>query len=303
MHGFASVIVAGAVLFASSAAVNAQGTFDLPLFVEPRDRLLIEYTLERKRNGAGNTADVSAEIVVGEVYDDSFEATWTTHSMAVNGFVISSNSPQASELFLGVPIAYIADVDGAPLRINDKSALLTRLFDSSIWESKNEEAVESTKQFLGSLSEEALAQIFLKVPMYMSLCQGTSLPVGTRNDYAVQVPSPIGGPPADAVVSYELQTVDELNGTARVEYWVSLDPEGAKRMTMAILEQVGASDAATQQELDELMIVRNESATCDVHIGTGWVSDITYMTETKVADQHASETYTVTVDYKPSSTD
>ncbi len=296
-------IVSGAALIASSAAAQAQDVFDLPLFVERGDRLLVEYTLERDRNGDANAASLSAEIVIGDVYDDGFVATWTTHSIESDGVVVSAASPQASEFLLGVPVEYLADVDGAPVRISDRDSLLETIFNSSVLDSNDQDSVEAITRFFGSLPDDALAKAFLKVPAYMSICQGTSLAVGTRNEYAVEAPSPVGGEPADAVVSYELKAVDEPNGKAQIEYGMSLDPESAKRMTMAFIEQAGGGNDSMQREIDDWMIERTESASCDVDIENGWVRAVTYKAETKVAGQYNSQTYVVNVDYRPSSTD
>lgn len=293
------VTISAVILMAATNSAYAQKIVDLPLHVRPGDQLRIDYTIDRNQNGEEDTGSVSASIVVGDVRNDSFMATWTTTSATVDGFEIDATSPEAADHFLGVPIEYLAGVDGAPLRIADKRAFLDTLFASPLWAAKSSDSVESAAEFFDSLSEEALAKVFLKVPTYMSLCQGTTLPLGERNEFSVKVPSPLGGKPAAAVVSYHLRSVDERNDTAGIAYRMSLDPDAAKRMTIAMLKQIGVDDIPEEEQLDELLIQRNDTANCVVSTSSGWVSTVIYQNEISVADQYKSETYSATVHYQP----
>ena len=298
MSKSAYALAAGVLLTALSGNVCAQKIVELPLHVEPGDRLVIEYTIERDTNGEVNVGNVSADIVVRDVFLDSFEATWVTHRVEVDGFAIAADSPGASDYLLGVPIDYLAGVDGAPLRIIDKSDFLDTLFGSSAWNAKNQESVESAARFFRSLSEEALAKVFLKVPTYMALCQGTELALGERNEYAVDVPSPIGGEPIAASVTYELAALDESDSSARIDYRMTLDPDAAKEMTVALMKQLGVDDIPTD-ELRRMQLERNDAASCSVDMSSGWVRTVTYENEISVADQRKAESYSATVEYQP----
>ncbi len=295
MNKAISAVVGTGVLFALGTVAVAQDTFDLPLVPTAGDRLLIEYVHERNKNGQSNTGKAVAEIAVEEVQDDRFVASWTTRSVTVDGFVLDSSSPQAGDYLLGVPIRYVADLDGTPTRINDKDQLLDAIFGGELFGSESEETLTSVRAFMDSMTEESLAQLFLKVPAYMALCQGTSLPLGERIEGPIQIASPIGGDPVGADVSYLLEGFDGENGIAHVEYRLTLDPESAKRMTVALMEQVDAADEQTMSEIANVSIERNDSATCDVNTANGWVTSITYTTEIKVADQFKSESYVISV--------
>ncbi|MEM7502964.1 MAG: hypothetical protein AAF417_13005 [Pseudomonadota bacterium] len=294
----AYAIVLSIALMATASVANAQEIVELPLHAQPGDQLLVDYTIERTQNDEQDTGRVSASVVVADVYDDSFVATWTTTSVSVDGFQIDATSPEAADYFLGVPIRYLAGVDGAPLRIVDKDAFIETLFASSVWAAKSQASVASAAEFFNSLSEEALAKVFLKVPTYMSLCQGTTLPLGERSEFSVDVPSPLGGKPAAAVVSYQLRAVDDRVGSAQVAYEMKLDPDAAKRLTIAMLKQLGVDDVPADDRLDELLIQRNDAADCSVDTGSGWVTAMTYQNEISVADQYRAETYSATVDYR-----
>lgn len=303
MNRTVAAIAGGILLFASSGIVCGQDSVDLPLVVHSGDRLLIEYSHERNNNGQATTGSIVAEIAIGDVGDDSFRATWTTNSVDVGGVRIDTSSPQASAFLLGVPIAYIADYDGTPLRIEDKNQLLDTLLEMPLFSSGNPEVAASVRSLFDSMSEEALAQSFLKVPTYMALCQGTSLSPGERNEATVQVPSPFGGAPVDAVVSYLLKTFDAQRAKAHIEYRLTLDPAGAKRLVAELLDQVASPDKPSQAEIAGLSIERNDSVSCEVSAENGWAESVRFVTENKVLDQFKSETFLVSVSHSPTRTD
>lgn len=298
MSKFACASVTGVLLAVAAHDAGAQQIVNLPLYVQNGDQLQIDYTIERNTNGEVDSGSVSASVVIGDVFDDRFEATWTTNRVEVGGFAIVANTPEASDYLLGVPIEYLAGVDGAPLRIVDKQEFLDTLFASSAWNAKNPESVESAADFFRSLSEDALAKVFLKVPTYMALCQATELALGERNEYAVEVPSPIGGEPIAAAITYELAALDEDTDSARVDYRMSLDPDAAKQMTIALMERLGVDDIPAD-ELERMQLERNDTASCDVDTKSGWVRTVTYKNEISVADQLKAETYTATVEHRP----
>ena len=292
-------IVVASMLLLSTSIARAQDNTDLPLYVNTGDKLLIAYSHDRNRNGESVVANVSAEVEIGQIFEETFLASWTTHSMEIGGFVIDDSNPQAGEVLLGVPVEFLASADGTPLRISDKDELLETVFNSSFFKSQDAEGLARVETLFNSMTEDVLAQIFLKIPTYMAICQGTSLPLGEENSYQVEVPSPIGGEPADSVVTYELQDVNDSSGLAHIEYRMTLEPESARRMTVALLQQMGVGDDTTEQEFAGLMIERNDSASCGVNVESGWVEAVTFVTETKIADQFRSETFEISIDHYP----
>ena len=286
------IISVYATLYCAVGAV-AQELYDIPLKPNPGDRLSIDYVHERNRNGQIVVVDFDAEIIVDAAYDDRFVATWTTHSARIGDLEIVSSDPQAVDYLLGVPIRYIADMDGTPVRIEDKNRMLDSMFDGQLFEMRSEQEIASVGAFFDSLSEEALAQLFLKVPTYMALCQGVSLQLGEWMGATVQTPSPIGGAPVAADISYLLESFDSGTSTAHIEYRMGLDPESAKQMTMALMRQAGVDDESTMAEVAGTNVERNDTAACDVDIDHGWVEEITFFNELKVPGQFQSERFVV----------
>ena len=294
-----AAIAGGILLLASSGTVSGQDPVDLPLVVHSGDRLLIEYSHERNDNGQAKTGHIVAEIAIRDVGDDGFRATWTTSSVDVGGARIDTSSPQAGAFLLGVPIEYMADSDGSPVRIEDKNQLLDSLLEMPLISSGNSETVASMRSLFESMSEEALAQLFLKVPSHMALCQGTSLSPGELNEGVAQVPSPFGSAPVDAVVSYSLRAFDAQRAKAQIEYRLSLDPAGAKKLAIELLDQIDSPNKPSQSEIEGLSIERNDSASCEVNAESGWVESVRFVTEHKVLDQFKSETFLVSVTHSP----
>ncbi len=292
-------IAGGVLLISSSGIVCGQDSIDLPLVVHSGDRLLIEYSYERNDNGRAVKGDIVAEIAIGDVGDDSFRATWTTNSADVGGVRIDTSSPEASALLLGVPIKYIADYDGTPVRIEDKNQLLDTLLETPLFSSGNAEAVASMRSLFDSMSEEALAQLFLKVPSYMALCQGTSLSLGERNEATVQIPSPLGGVLVDAVVSYSLNIFDAQRGKAHIEYRLMLDPASAKEIVAELLDQIDSPNKPPQSAIAGASIERNDSASCEVSTENGWAESVRFITKIKTLDHFRSETFLVSVSHSP----
>ncbi len=297
MNRILAAIAGGALLIASSGTASGQDPVDLPLVVQPGERLLIEYSHERNNNGQARSANIVGEIAIGDIGDDSFRATWTTKSVDVGGVRVDTSTPQASTFLLGVPIEYVADYDGTPLRIVDRNRLLDTLLKLPVFNSGNAEAAASMRSFFDSMSEEAMAQSFLKVPSYMALCQGTSLAIGERNEVSVQVPSPLGGAPVDAVVSYLLETFDVQHAKAHIEYRLVLDPASAKKLVSDFVERLASSNKSLHSEIAGLSIERNDSASCEVNAESGWTESVRFTTEIKTLDRFNSETFLVSVSH------
>ncbi len=291
--------ILGAILIATSGVASAEDTFHLPLLIESGDRLVIQYAHERNENGDSKTGNIAAEIVIDDVLDGHFVATWTTYSVEVDGYNLDTRSAAARDFLLGVPIKFEAGLDGAPIRIVDRNRLLDSMFQGATFAGEPEEAIAQVRGIFDSMSEAAFAQLMLKVPAYMSICQETSLPLGERIEDTVLVPNPMGGEPVDADISYVLQTFDTASGNAHIEYESALDPESSKQMVSAFLNQLGIDGNPDESDFDDISIERNDSASCKIDIEDGWVESLTFRTEIQVAGRFQAETYVVSVGHKP----
>lgn len=273
----------------------AQESVYLPLALAPGDRFSVEFVHTRTQNDESKTADIVSSILIEEIKDDGFTASWTTHSVKSDGLTINARHPQAADYLLGVPIRYVADIDGTPVRVVGKSQLLETLLEGPIFESQPRERVTRVRSFIDSMPEEVLAQMFLKVPAYMALCQGTDLVPGIPNETVTQVPSPIGSVPADAEVSYLLDGFDERNELARIEYRLTLDSDGMKKMMLAIIEQADPDKQISQSEIANTVMQRNDSASCDVNVENGLAESVRLTTEIQIAEEVKSESYVISL--------
>lgn len=290
-------VILNAALVALALPVIAQESFDFPVEVSAGDQFFVEYVHRKNRDGQETSGRITGVINVEEVRGDEFMASWTTRSVTVGDYVIDSNTPQAGDHMLGVPVRYAAGSDGEPLRIIDKEQLLERILSIPYFESQPQDATASVMALLNSMSEEALADALLKAPAIMSMCQGTNLQPGVRNRSRMQFPSPFGGSALDANVSYLLRKVDPDTGVAKIEVRIKLDPESATRATKELMERFSAG-SDSEPEMQDIMVEKEDSANCDVSTETGWTTTVIYITEMEVAGTYASEIYEIWVDHR-----
>ena len=292
-------LVCSSVLMGSAAAVHAQDVIELPLILQPGDRLEISYSHERNDSGQVNGTNIVGESLIGNVDQDGFRATWTTISMEVGGQVIDSSHPEAPALMLGIPIGYMADADGMPIRIDDRQEFLDLTMAAVAanrgGEVVDQEAIARTRALFDSMDDETLAAAFVTVPKYLAICQGTALEPGQPNTVEVEAPSPVGTAPVRAVVSYLLKEIDEVEGTAQVEYRSILDPAGTEQLVKDFLAQLVGPEEIPESEFEGMSIERNDSASCEVNLESGVAESVTYVTETKVLDQSRTETLVFSV--------
>ncbi|MEM8546708.1 MAG: hypothetical protein AAGF46_00970, partial [Pseudomonadota bacterium] len=136
-------------------------------------------------------------------------------------------------------------------------------------------------------------QLLLAVPVYISICQGTQLPIGEQNETTVQIPSPFGGATVNAEVSYLLAAFDAQGERADIEYQLTMDPEGAKRLVIEMFDQIASASKPSQAEIAKFSIERNDSARCEVNAKTGLAESVRFTTENRVLDQFKSETFVI----------
>jgi hypothetical protein len=296
MNSTYSAVVSGAILIASSFVAKSESTFDLPLHFAPGDKLVVEYIQWKNKDGQRISGNFVAELSVDDVYEDGYLATWTTLSVVAGGVAIDFGRPQAKDYLLGVPIKFVADKDGAPLRIHEKNVLLSSIFDGPLFSEYSDETTERVRRYFESMSEEVLAQALLTVPTIMSLCQGTSLRLGERNEEPTIMPSPVGGEPADATISYLLKEFDRQGGRARIEYRLDIDPESSKKMILEALSQAELVDKEGQSEVEGYAIERYDSASCDIGIEGGWAETISFETRVQVGDRFQQQNFEITIE-------
>lgn len=304
MNAIRSVIAGSISLVAVGSPANAQTNYQFPVLAEAGDRFVIEYTDEQVRNGDGIAVKFGAEMVIGDVFDDSFVATWTTTSATVGGIVVDMANPRAADYFLGVPIEFIAAADGTPAMISDRVGLMNTLFEGALSAVLSDDATTALRNFFDSMTDEALAKILLKAPTYIATCQGMDLSLGEPYTSNVQMPSPIGGGGfVPATMSYTLESIDKEARLAHIEYRMEIDPEALKQMLNEMFERLpDGRNKPTQAEVDAMSFERSDSASCDIDSESGWARSTTYRTRIDVAGEYQLETYDFRIDRIPFST-
>jgi hypothetical protein len=230
---------------------------------------------------------VTADLAVLEVHEASFLASWTLSSVEVDGRKVDIHRSMPDSMFTGVPVEYLADVDGQPLRITERDRVLDSLRETLVTAEIDSDQVDQVFSMFAGMSDDMLAQLILRAPTRMSLCQSLSLEEGAPNVYASQMPNPFGSGYGSATVSYQLLSMDDK--TAKIEYKFEADPVAAQQFLRDIAAQMTVDDELSQSERQNMSMVRADSAICEVDVATGWVTQMEYRTETTVQSGQKSQ--------------
>lgn len=282
------------LFFVFSAGATMGQVVTIPLYAEQGDSLDISYTLERVKNGQSNIGEIKAKISIISTSDESFVASWTTQSVTANGRQIDALSPQAASILIGVPIEYLAAWDGSPIQVKDKSQILESLLNLGLMVSDTSDRL---MRFYNSMSDDAFAQVLLKVPNIMSVCQYMELPLGEPALYEGQSANPFAGEPFRNDISYLLEDVDEAKQEARIIYKSSFNAEDSMQAAKAAIKQLASDATSMEKEIDTLEIARNDTVDCIIDMQSGWIKSMTSESEMTGSGEKQLEKYSLTVDY------
>ncbi|MEO0951504.1 MAG: hypothetical protein AAFY44_09300, partial [Pseudomonadota bacterium] len=167
--GLAPFVLASTIALASEP-------LELPLVVETGQRMQVNYVHTKRRNDVANSGDIRGQLHVidADSDPDNLLVEWQTDSVRVNGVEIDARSPQAADLMIGLPITYIADADLTPIRIFDRDDLMRRIFSAEFFAGIDNASREKVRVFMEDMGDDTFAQLLLKMPGYLSLCQGTA---------------------------------------------------------------------------------------------------------------------------------
>lgn len=269
----------------------------IPLMVVGGTAANISYTHEKNTNGTVVTADATAELLVQSTSENGFVATWKMKSISVGDLFVDETKPEAASLFIGIPFQYAAGSDGEPTRIYNREKLLNGLSENPVFEQYEPAALEAAIDLFNSMTNEALAATFIKVPYYMSICQATSLPLSQEVETRGEVASPFGEGSLFGITSYELTSVDEDLGLAQIEYETGYDPESMKALVVEMFEKVAPDKKPTPEEIEETSIIQSARAECDVDLKTGWVTEMSFGSIVEAGEEFRSEDYSVSVSW------
>lgn len=260
----------------AAASTGAAEPLELPLIVETGQRMRLEYQHTRLVNRTPRASKVSATLAVidADSNPDALIAEWLTESVLLDGTRIDAQSPEAAELMIGVPITFVAGTDLSPARIYDRKALLERMMVAEFYDDVGDEARQGMRSFLENTDDMALAGVLLKVPGYLSICQNSALtpgePVETATDFATAIPDLV----IDATIRYEIIEQDE--DTAVLKYSTIHDPDDTKAAFKAFVASANPDVMPSDEELDDAVFERSDTADCDIDRGSGWVRKMTY---------------------------
>jgi len=289
----------GVVFLATAISQCFAGSkISLPLQLKQSSKAEIEYRLVKEKNGTSREARIIGALEILLLTNDGFKASWTTESVEVGGVVYGRSSRLAASLLLGIPIRFIGNKDGLPINLYDRELLIKSITKNEVFSKLDAAAVKKTVNFLVGLTDEVAAQLFLKVPSYISICQGTNLEEGVLQESREQLPNPLGNAAIDSDVTYKLSAMDNESNTATIEYRSRFNPESLKTTVEHMMAKLASDVKKSTKEIDAFVLSRRDTADCIVDTNTGSVKTMTYSTEIKVAEKSQSERYEISVQWR-----
>ena len=257
----------------------------------------VTYTHQKIKNGESRTGKITALLEIKSKNDEGFVASWTSKSVQVNGVLIDENSPQAGSMLLGVPLKFLTGADGGPIKLLDREKLFEELPNSVAFANSDAQTVEQVISFYKSMDEDTIANVFFKVPSFMSVCQDTNFIVGEINNFPTEQQSPFGEEVLLGNVSYELTSLDTKNNIAYIKYRTEFDKESMTQLAIQSIKKLAPDAPISQKDIDEIVVDRNDSADCEVDISTGWVTDIKYKTMVSASGETNEEIFDISLNW------
>lgn len=270
----------------------------IPLNDLSNSKAEVTYTHQKLKNGQGRLAKITAILEIRSKNDEGFIASWTTKSVQVDDVLIDENSPQAGSMLLGVPLDFLTGADGGPIKLLDKEKLFAELPNSAAFAQSDAKTVEQVINFYKSMDEDTMANVFFKVPSFMSVCQDTNFVVGETNNFPTEQAGPFGEGVLIGNVLYQLTSLDPKNNIANIKYRTEFDQESFKQLAMQSLKKLAPDSSPSQEEIDELVMDRKDSADCEVDMSTGWVTDIKYTTMVSASGETNEEIFDISLNWK-----
>ncbi|MEP6343974.1 MAG: hypothetical protein ABJ275_11735 [Maricaulaceae bacterium] len=270
---------------------------EIPLINIANNKAEVTYTHRKLKNGKGREGKITAVLEIESKSDEGFIASWTSKSVQVDGVLIDESSEQAGSMLLGVPLNFLTGSDGGPIKLLNREKLFAELPNSVAFANSDAETVEQVMNFYKSMDEDTIANVFFKIPSFMSVCQDTNFIVGETNYFPTEQPSPFGEGVLMGNVSYKLTSLDSKNNIANIEYRTEFDQESLKQLAIQSVKTLAPDMPVSQSDIDDLMMDRKDSADCKVDMSTGWVTKIKYSTMVSASGETNEEIFDVSINW------
>ena len=198
-------------------------------------------------------------------------------------------------LFMGTPLPFIADKNGAPLQFFEKEHLLDDLADRAFTLGSKDKDIKMNLSFFLDMSEGSPKLMLLSIPALMSMCQDTELTIGNPTKYQ-EKSSVTGAGTLDANVSFELISIDRSAQLANLIFSSRLDVESQKDI---LRERSKSSDTPfTETEIENFLVRGEEQAECLVDMKTGWVKSMTHSYVVNAKNKTNRMTHSIEVNWR-----
>ena len=256
-----------------------QATFPLMLDIRTGLSAEVEYRRLLVDNGELTNTFRHAHVEFLNMVEEGFIGRWTADWVRIGETTIDKTHELASRFFIGVPIEFVANYDGYPLKLRNRASL-QQLHDTLFPAATLREDASDVFSFPNDgMDDESMASIFLPALERLSLCHSTDLPlkkaVTTRTEFSANW----SNKPVPAEITYELTHLDTTSRAAMISHTLrTLDPE----------EMSQSKDRNGQPH-------HSEVNHCVVDTETGRVKEMSSRTDIKSAHDDGSDTYTIKV--------
>lgn len=290
-------ILVGTLCSYSQAQETYLAPVSFPLKDLSNNKAEVTYTHQKARYGKTRTIyKTTAILEIKSKNDEGFIASWTNKSTRIGDVLIDVNSPKASDALIGVPIEFtMMRQDGSPIKLLDKDKFFELLINTPAYAGEEAEKVESKINFLKSMDDQWIVNTFLKVPSFMSVCQGESFKESEINNYPVEYPNPFGEGVILGNTSIELTSLDIDNNIAHIETLTKVDTDSLKQVIKPFVENHANGDRL--KEALGQFTDRKDGTNCEIDLSTGWVRRVKVSTLISAYGESVEDIYDISLNW------
>jgi len=304
--GLAAACVVVLFLSAAGLAQSRPATLDIRARFVKGDRFTLEITNEKKQTGrVASTARSTVEVEVVATGAAGHVISWKilkSDVLGPDGKPVKHPTVQAAaNLFTGV--AFLIELSGdcgviGLKNYDEVKALLVKATKTIV--GKAPLPPEQVKQLMATLqgmyaSRPLVTQLVTKeVSLYLQF-GNVRLPLHKATEADVAMPMPMGGGVIRATQRVKVESVDRAKNTAVVSFHQKLDPEAARKATMAFLRKAAAQagrPGPTERDLPKMDIA--DEATYVIDTKSGWPVSVDFSRRTTLGDALRVDGYKIT---------
>lgn len=237
--------------------------------------------------------------------------SWTLKSVEVRDELHDKSKPQDEEIFLDIPVQFVANAKGQPQALRNREAVLKNLQENAELPKFKQSPWNDMMPMFEFMSDAVLLAIFSETLDIMSICQGTEMKVGEILEYQEAFEN---SDSAIVRLGGQIAHMGKLKSNISYSYFDKLDfPDGSN---IALIGYKSEIDVESQKalyrerarkydippvsdtELDADLYKSNETADCQVNSETGWVRQMSYFNQLEASGKTENRSFFASLKWK-----